>query len=240
MTVPEVDRGVHGAETPVPRAEVHLVPDTVAFQSTRRRSAYEVLVKPVFDRTLAAVALVVTAPLSLAIAGLVRITMGPGVIFKQARVGRGEETFTAYKFRTMRHDRRASDTADGPVPPETDRRTSHKRHDNPLITTVGRFLRKWSLDEIPQLLNVVKGDMSLVGPRPELVSVVARYEPWQHRRHEVKPGVTGLWQITARSEGPAHQNTQLDIAYVDTISLRTDLRIIFKTPMAMLGDQQGF
>lgn len=237
MTVPEVEHGLRLAPSETSRAEVRVVPDAVPFTFSRRRGPYELFVKPVVDRTLAAVACVVLAPLAAVIAVVVRITMGPGVIFRQERVGRGEEIFTAYKFRTMRHDRRSS-PAD--VAPHVDRRTSHKRHDNPLITTVGRFLRKWSLDEIPQLMNVVKGDMSLVGPRPELVSVVAHYEPWQHRRHEVKPGVTGLWQITARSEGPAHQNTQLDIAYVESISLRTDLRIIWRTPSAMLGDQRGF
>jgi lipopolysaccharide/colanic/teichoic acid biosynthesis glycosyltransferase len=238
MTAPEVERPTFVGQSRSPRrAEVRLVPESKAFRFTKRRSGYELFVKPAIDRSLAAIALVVVSPVMLVIALVVRVTMGPGVIFTQDRIGRGETRFTAFKFRTMRHDRRSSSE---PMPPEADRRRSHKRADNPLITTVGRFLRKWSLDELPQLINVVRGDMSLVGPRPELVSVVERYEPWQHRRHEVKPGVTGLWQITARSEGPAHQNTQLDIAYVDSISLRTDLRILFKTPAAMLGDQRGF
>jgi lipopolysaccharide/colanic/teichoic acid biosynthesis glycosyltransferase len=103
------------------------------------------------------------------------------------------------------------------------------------LTRVGRTLRKWSLDELPQLWDVVVGRLSLVGPRPELVSIVERYEPWQHRRHVVKPGLTGLWQITARGNGEEmHEHTDLDIEYAEHVSFRGDLKIMVLTLPAVL------
>jgi lipopolysaccharide/colanic/teichoic acid biosynthesis glycosyltransferase len=99
---------------------------------------------------------------------------------------------------------------------------------------VGRFLRKSSMDELPQFWNVVRGEMSLVGPRPELVEIVNRYEPWQHQRHVVKPGLTGLWQVTTRGSGMMHLHTDIDLEYIQTIGLRTDLRILLQTIPATL------
>jgi len=116
---------------------------------------------------------------------------------------------------------------------------NHKSTSDPRHTSFGRFLRKWSLDEIPQFWNVAIGNMSLIGPRPELPEIVDQYEPWQHRRHEVRPGVTGLWQISARGDAPMHEATGIDIEYVDNIGFIADLRIVFSTPQAVLGSQQG-
>jgi lipopolysaccharide/colanic/teichoic acid biosynthesis glycosyltransferase len=111
--------------------------------------------------------------------------------------------------------------------------------DDPRHTELGRFLRKWSLDEIPQFWNLALGHMSLIGPRPELPSIVERYEPWQHRRHEVKPGLTGLWQVSARGDVPMHEATHIDVAYVDDVSLVRDVKIVARTPKAMLGSNKG-
>jgi lipopolysaccharide/colanic/teichoic acid biosynthesis glycosyltransferase len=104
---------------------------------------------------------------------------------------------------------------------------------------VGAFLRKWSLDELPQFINVIKGDMSLVGPRPEMVEIVATYESWQHRRHAVKPGITGPWQISERGDKPLHECTESDLDYIDELGFAADLRILALTPLAALGVRRG-
>jgi len=193
-------------------------------------------VKPVLDRAIAVVLLLAVLPVLLLIALAVRVKLGPNVFYTQQRIGHGGRPFGVYKFRTMLPDRRAarSGTWDG-----VDRRCTHKTVADPRHTEFGRFLRKWSLDELPQLLNVVKGEMSLVGPRPELVDVVARYEPWEHARHAVRPGLTGLWQTTARAQGPTHLFTKLDLEYIRSMSLATDLKILLATIPAALGAQKG-
>ncbi|MGH8950418.1 MAG: sugar transferase [Acidimicrobiia bacterium] len=202
----------------------------------RRRTRYERYVKPVMDRILGVLLLVVTFPLALAAGVAIRLEMGSPVILRQARVGRSGLVFTMYKFRTMEPDRRADDVSFI----GEDRRRTHKHPNDPRLTPLGRFLRKWSLDELPQFLNVVRGEMSLVGPRPEMVQLVARYEPWQHDRHLVKPGITGLWQISERGDSPMHECTETDLDYVESISLLTDLRIMVLTPLAALGLRRGY
>jgi len=197
------------------------------------RSGYVRTAKPVFDFVVAAVLLLLLAPVLAVVALAVRLQLGKGVIFRQERVGLDGQPFTVFKFRTMRHDRRS-----GLQPfAGTDRRQAHKRDDDPRHTSLGRLLRKLSLDELPQLVNVLRGEMSIVGPRPELLSVVAEYEPWQHRRHQVKPGLTGLWQVTTRGEGRLMKDdTQVDLDYVECISLRTDATILVKTvPVLVFG-----
>jgi lipopolysaccharide/colanic/teichoic acid biosynthesis glycosyltransferase len=137
-------------------------------------------------------------------------------------------SFDVVKFRTMLPDRRQAD-----VPISfPNRRCTHKSGADPRHTPVGRFLRRWSLDELPQLFNVARGQMSLIGPRPELPSVVARYQPWQHERHDVKPGLTGLWQVRARGEGPMELRTDLDIEYVRDVCFALDVRILMATATA--------
>jgi lipopolysaccharide/colanic/teichoic acid biosynthesis glycosyltransferase len=161
--------------------------------------------------------------------------MGFPAIFKQRRVGRFGEEFTVYKLRTMRHDRRVIEANfTGP-----DRRVNHKSAEDPRHTPFGRFLRKWSIDELPQLWNVALGQMSLIGPRPELPHLVARYEQWQHMRHDTRPGMTGLWQVSARGDIPMHEATDLDIDYVRNLSFTLDLKILILTLPAMLGMRKG-
>jgi lipopolysaccharide/colanic/teichoic acid biosynthesis glycosyltransferase len=187
-------------------------------------SFYARIGKPVLDRTVAAVLVVLTLPLVALVALAVVIVIGPPVLFRQQRVGRGGDAFSVLKFRTMRPDRRRRRN-----PVMEDRRTTHKSERDPRHTGLGRQLRTWSLDELPQLWNVVRGDMSLVGPRPELVEVVERYEPWQCQRHLVRPGITGLWQVSRRGEGLMHLYTDVDIEYVATMSFRRDLGILLRT-----------
>lgn len=198
-------------------------------------STYEQSVKPAIDVIGGAILLVLTAPLFLAAAAAIQLTMGGPILLRQERIGRFGEVFTIYKFRTMEPDRRHLQ-----VPHiGEDRRKTHKHPRDPRITSVGRFLRKWSLDEIPQFINVIRGEMSLVGPRPEMVDIVATYEPWQHRRHAVKPGITGPWQISERGDKPLHECTESDLAYLDSVSFFTDLKILVLTPLAALGVRRG-
>lgn len=204
----------------------------------RRRGTYERRVKPVLDWVGALILVVLTLPLMTASAIAIRLTMGSPVLLRQARVGRYGRVFTIYKFRTMEPDRREGREGGSPYEgPE--RRISHKRADDPRITPVGRFLRKWSLDELPQFFNVLKGDMSLIGPRPELVPIVAGYERWQHGRHAVKPGITGLWQVSQRGDRVLHEATDVDLAYIERLGILTDLQILLHTPLAALGVRHG-
>lgn len=191
---------------------------------------YPRLFKPLFDRLAAAALLIVLMPVMVIVAAVVRLTLGRGVLLRQQRVGLHGQPFTLVKFRTMRPCRRLvrADELDA------DRRRVHKTEADPRHTTVGRFLRKWSLDELPELLNVLTGRMSLVGPRPELPGVVARYEPWQHRRHLAKPGLTGLWQVSHRGEGMMHEFSHVDIEYVRCLSPGLDARILLMTVPALL------
>lgn len=194
-------------------------------------TAYAQVVKPALDRMVALVLLVLLLPVIAGVAVAVWAQLGGPILLRQQRVARGGATFSMYKFRTMLPSRRSTDMGfDGP-----DRRQTHKHPDDPRHTRLGRFLRAYSLDELPQLFNVVKGDMSLVGPRPELVEVVKRhYQPWQHIRHAVKPGLTGLWQITHRGT-LMYEHTDVDIEYIARVSLRTDLGILVRTVPALMG-----
>ncbi len=204
---------------------------------TGRAFAYTRLVKPIVDRLLAALLLVLFVPVLLAVAVVIKVSIGSPVLFSQARVGRHGRVFRIYKFRSMRPDRRLRrDPYDGP-----ERRLLHKTPHDPRLTRIGHLLRRLSLDELPQLWNVLRGDMSMVGPRPELVEIVERhYQPWQHERHRVKPGLTGLWQISARDEAPMYERTQLDLDYIDAMSFTTDMRILLVTVKALTGRNPGF
>ncbi len=191
--------------------------------------------KSVCDRMASFAGLLILAIPMLFIAALVRYSLGSPVLFRQRRMGLNGCVFEVLKFRSMNADRRYNSKD-----VDEDHRITHKSDSDPRHTLVGRFLRRYSLDELPQLFNVLRGEMSLVGPRPELESVVKRfYADAMHQRHLVKPGLTGLWQISARGRGPMHENGTWDIEYVRTISLATDLRILLKTPIVMLGDRTG-
>ena len=202
----------------------------------RRPTRYERFVKPILDRLAGVLLLMVSIPVLLLIALAVWLTLGSPVFIHQKRVGKGGRTFHMLKFRTMRPDRR--DESD-PSYPGPERRRTHKSPNDPRHTPLGRKLRQNSLDELPQFINIVRGDMSLVGPRPELPGVTAGYEDWQHLRHMVRPGLTGLWQTTERSNGTVmHEYTELDLHYVERLSASTDLAILCRTPRALLKREQ--
>ncbi|SRR5581483_45890 len=197
---------------------------------TPASTRYRRTVKPVIDAVVSLVLLAVLLPVMAMVALAVRLSLGKGVLYRQRRVGAGGREFVIYKFRTMGRDRRNKDLAFV----GTDRRVTHKDPNDPRHTSLGRFLRKTSLDELPQLFNVVRGDMSLVGPRPELPQVVAAYLPWQHQRHAVKPGITGPWQVSPYRSQPIADAIGLDLAYVEAVSFTHDLGLLFKTPAAVL------
>jgi exopolysaccharide biosynthesis polyprenyl glycosylphosphotransferase len=185
------------------------------------------VIKAVFDRVAAGLALIVLAPLFVVIALAIRLDDQGPVFFKQTRVGRDGETFKLFKFRTMVVDAeqrklqlQALNQGAGVL---------FKMRSDPRVTKVGASLRRWSLDELPQLLNVLKGDMSLVGPRPALPDEVARYGDHMRRRLVVKPGITGLWQVSGRSGLSWEEAFRLDLRYVDNWSIMLDLQILWKT-----------
>ena len=199
---------------------------------------YNRLIKRAFDLVLASVSLVFALPLMLLITLAIRLDSPGPAIFRQERVGENGRLFTMLKFRSMVID---ADTRR----PEVVRTTSngtilHKQANDPRITRVGRFLRRISLDELPQLFNVLRGEMSLVGPRPELPFLVARYEPWQRQRLTVPPGMTGWWQINGRSERLMHLHTQDDLYYIRNYSPLLDLRILWRTVGAVLRGRGAY
>lgn len=175
---------------------------------------YRQYLKRLFDFIIALTATVVLSPLFLGIAGLVRWRLGSPVLFRQERPGHLGQPFTIFKFRTMRT-----------IMDDQGQLLS----DDQRLTRFGRFLRSTSLDELPELLNVLKGNMSLVGPRPLLVNYLPLYTPQQMRRHEVLPGITGWAQINGRNSLSWEEKFDLDLWYVDHLSLWIDIRIIFLT-----------
>lgn len=178
--------------------------------------------KRLLDVVLCIVALILFSPLLGLIAVIVRIRLGSPVVFRQCRSGFYGQPFTLYKFRTMTDAR----DAEGNLLPDAERLTSY-----------GRFLRTTSLDELPELWNVLKGDMSLVGPRPLLMQYLDRYTPEQMRRHEVRPGITGWAQVNGRNALTWEQKFALDVWYVDHLSIGLDLKIILLTAWKVIGRQ---
>ena len=189
--------------------------------------------KRIFDVAVSLVLLALFAPVILVTVVLIRITSPGPAIFRQKRCGLYGRVFTLYKFRSMyvdaearRKDLESFNEMDGPV---------FKIRNDPRVTAVGRFIRTWSIDELPQFWNVFKGDMSIVGPRPPMVEEVASYQRWQRRRLSMRPGITCLWQISGRNEiRDFNEWVKLDLRYIDTWSLALDLKIFMKTILAVL------
>jgi exopolysaccharide biosynthesis polyprenyl glycosylphosphotransferase len=203
-----------------------------------RFEGWRSVVKGGLDRVVAALALLLLTPVLLAVAAAIKLTSPGPVLFHQERVGVNGQSFTMLKFRSMvvGADRnleslRAENISDGVL---------FKMREDPRVTRVGRVLRRLSIDELPQLLNVLGGSMSLVGPRPPLPAEVARYDAPVHRRLLVKPGLTGLWQVSGRSDLPWDEAVRLDLRYVENWSLTMDLLILAKTVRAVLGSSGAY
>ena len=201
--------------------------------ATAPTSHLKLLAKRALDVAVAAFLLLLGLPVVLVIAVVIKLSSGGSVLFRQTRCGLNGRSFTLYKFRTMVEDaeeRRREllhlNEMDGPV---------FKLKADPRVTAFGRFLRRFSLDELPQLWNVLRGDMSLVGPRPPIPEEVAKYERWQRRRLAMKPGMTGLWQISGRNELDFRRWMELDLEYIDSWTPLLDLKILLKTIPAVLS-----
>lgn len=196
------------------------------------------IVKAVLERTFAVLMLVLLSPLLLLLVGAIRQDSHGPAIYRQTRVGRSGALFTMYKFRTMTADAEHAlpdlwlhNMSDGVL---------FKMEQDPRVTRFGAFLRRYSLDELPQLINVVLGQMALVGPRPALPDEVARYSPDARRRLAVQPGLTGLWQVSGRSDLSWADTVRLDLRYVDNWSLGLDLLIVCRTARAVLGHRGAY
>jgi lipopolysaccharide/colanic/teichoic acid biosynthesis glycosyltransferase len=172
------------------------------------------MVKQTIDIVGSASVLVLVSPVMAGIAAAIWLTMGRPILYRQARPGLHERPFRVWKFRTMTEARDAR----GGLLPDSER-----------LTALGRWLREWSLDELPQFVNVLTGDMSLVGPRPLLLRYLSRYTPRQHRRHDVKPGITGWAQVNGRNAADWETRLEHDIWYAENFSLALDCRILFLT-----------
>jgi exopolysaccharide biosynthesis polyprenyl glycosylphosphotransferase len=183
--------------------------------------------KQALDVIVSALLLVLLSPLLLAIAAAIKLTSAGPVLFVDERIGVGQRSFRCYKFRTMVAD--ARETQESLEPRNEAGGVLFKIRDDPRITRVGRVLRRLSLDELPQLFNVLKRDMSLVGPRPLPLRDCGLMQEWQRRRHVVLPGMTGLWQVSGRSDLDFDDMARLDLQYIETWSLKSDLRIVWRT-----------
>ena len=188
----------------------------------RARGPYARRWKRALDLAVAGSALVLGAPLLAGVAVVVGARLGTPVIFRQQRTGRSGIPFDIYKFRTMTDAR----GPDGTLLPDSER-----------LTTLGRFLRSSSLDELPELFNVLHGDMSVVGPRPLLHKYMSRYTPRQHHRHDVRPGITGWAAVNGRNTTTWEERFELDLHYVENISLALDLQILARTVATVLSTE---
>ena len=199
---------------------------------------YQLLIKRVFDLVLAAVLIVPAGLLMIVISLLLIVLEGRPVLYVQKRVGENGKLFPMYKFRTMVTG--ADQIADQITRENEHGQVIYKVPDDPRVTSFGRFLRRTSLDELPQIFNVIKGQMSFVGPRPEVPRVVEGYQDWQRRRFSIPPGITGWWQISGRSEKPLHLSTEDDLYYIQNYSLAMDLKIIVLTAAAVFSGKGAY
>jgi exopolysaccharide biosynthesis polyprenyl glycosylphosphotransferase len=193
---------------------------------------YERTVKRAFDLVFGFLALLAVAPILIIAVFLILLDDGYPIMFHQKRVGENGRLFNMHKFRTM--VRNAEQLQHLVESRDEQGNLIHKSRHDPRVTRVGRWLRRFSIDEFPQLLNVLKGDMSLVGPRPELPHLVEQYQPWQRQRLAVPPGMTGWWQVTGRSDKTMHLHTEDDLYYVQNYSIWLDLQIIMRTVWVVL------
>lgn len=198
----------------------------------RRNKSY-LFVKRVIDYVGSSIGIILFSPILLTIAIVIKLEDGGPIIFKQERIGHNGRHFNIYKFRSMRVDAEelkakllAQNEVEGAM---------FKMKDDPRVTRFGKFIRKHSLDELPQFFNVFMGDMSLVGPRPPLVDEVETYDDYEKQRLLVRPGLSGLWQISGRNNLSFAEMVELDLKYIQTRSIRLDIKIILKTAWDMVA-----
>lgn len=205
-------------------------------KSSMEFSLYEVI-KRLIDFVCSFLGVLILSPLFIIIAIIIKTTSKGPIFFSQKRVGKDGKEFDMYKFRSMvvnaeelKEKLAAQNEMSGPM---------FKMKDDPRVTKVGKFIRKTSIDELPQLWNVLKGDMSLVGPRPSLPKEVAQFEDWMYKRLEVKPGLTCYWQVSGRNNIDFEDWMKLDCKYVDERNTWVDIKLIFKTVGVLFGDKNA-
>jgi len=228
---------------------VSSAPALYVVADTTRLVGLQGWLKRALDVTLSGLAIILLSPVLAMIALLVKRSSPGPVLFVQERIGKNGVPFRFYKFRTMVHN---SDDAihrqfaamfiNGGDEPEESQASNKvfKLTNDPRVTRIGRWLRKTSMDELPQLFNILKGEMSIVGPRPPIAYELDHYSPWHHERLRVTPGLTGLWQVSGRSNVPFEEMVRLDIHYINTWNLLEDLRIILKTIPVVLKGSGGY
>ena len=195
-------------------------------------------IKRLVDIVVSLIGIIMTVPLMILITLLIRFNSKGSPFYISDRVGEKGRLFRMIKFRTMRHD--APEYEIDPDRFDLEGYLQHKRKDDERITRIGRFLRRTSLDELPQLINVLKGDMSFVGPRPEMPWIVRHYDEWQLDRLNVPQGITGWWQVNGRSDNPMFLHTRDDIYYIQNYSLLLDLKILIMTPLAVFNGKGAY
>jgi len=193
---------------------------------------YQRMIKRPFDLFLGVPILILFLPLMGLTALIIFLLDGSPVLFRQKRVGENGKIFEMLKFRTM--VRNAEELQSQVEKRDVDGNLIHKTKDDPRVTHTGKFLRRVSLDELPQLFNIHAGTMSLVGPRPEMPYLVDRYQPWQRKRFAIPPGLTGWWQVNGRSDKPMHLHTEDDLYYIQNYSIWLDLQIVVRTIWVVL------
>ncbi len=199
---------------------------------------FQRLVKRLFDLVIGGLLTFLLLPVMGVVALAIKLDSPGPILFRQQRVGENGRLFTMYKFRSMVAN--AEELREQVIEVDEEGHVIHKKPDDPRVTRVGRFIRRYSLDELPQLFNVLKGDMSLVGPRPELPWLVEKYEPWQRKRFAVPQGITGWWQINGRSDKLMHLHTEDDLFYIKNYSLWLDIYILLKTPWVVLRGKGAY
>ncbi len=212
--------------------EAHVISDGYLHYQNGGGPPGQMAMKRLFDIVSSAVALWLLMPLFLAVAVLIKLTSRGPVFFKQQRAGIHGRSFNMLKFRSMVSNAEVlkplllkRNEQAGPV---------FKMRNDPRVTRVGRFIRRYSIDELPQLINVLRGDMSVVGPRPPVPAEVEKYEPWQRRRLSVRPGLTCIWQVSGRNQITFEDWMYLDMQYIDHWSLLRDFNLIFRTVPAVI------
>lgn len=203
----------------------------------RKESAIYNMAKRALDIMASTLGLIILSPILLVVAILIKLESKGPAIFSQKRIGLNKKEFKMYKFRSMvqnaeelKEKLAKENEMSGPM---------FKMKNDPRVTKVGRFIRKTSIDELPQLINVLKGEMSLVGPRPSLPKEVSKFEPWMLRRLQVKPGLTCYWQVSGRNNIDFEDWMKLDLQYVNDRSFWLDLKLIFKTAGVLFGDKNA-
>lgn len=210
--------------------------NTMNGNSKAKSKAY-LIAKRITDVLFSGIGLIILSPVFVIVAIAIKLDSKGPIFFKQDRVGKDEELFSMYKFRSMvvnaeelKKELENQNEMSGPM---------FKMKKDPRITRVGRFIRKTSIDELPQLVNVIKGDMSLVGPRPSLPKEVEQFEPWMKERLTVQPGITCFWQVMGRNSIPFEEWMKLDVKYVRERNYFLDIKLIFKTFFVLFGDDSA-